>query len=550
MNKRLEVALALANNNQMQRALEQLKALENDQECREPALQLSVKIALATKNYSLAKTKLMLLCQLNPRNFQYLSTLVDISISQQDIKSVCEYYRTFLDNNSNHAVAWFNYAYYLKKIGKFEAAITGYKQALNLNISAQHELYLNMSVIYADHLRDDVNAKLCLQKAIEIHPSYSDAMYNLGNLFEQQGDKEQAHTWFIKAYDADSSNTDAIARIADLKKFSSEDDAVIKKLEQLLHHKNLHDEQRSNLLFALGKAYDDCQRYEQAFSHYSEGNKLDKDMYPKYDKTGHSQFVNSIIEHYSAEKFTSNTDENGRFSPIFICGMFRSGSTLTEQVLAAHPAITAGGEIDFFPRFIANSPLSYPEGMAALSSGELETIANNYTEKLQHVFPDAGLLTDKRPDNFLYLGMIKQLFPRAKIVFTERNMLDNCLSVFFLRLGASMNYSTSIIDAKHYYQEQQRLLRHWQTLFGDDIFVCRYEQLIETPKQHINELLTFLGLDWSDSCMRFYNIKNTVKTASVWQVRQPLYTSSSGRWKNYAAQLGTLGVTLPKNEEL
>ena len=226
--------------------------------------------------------------------------------------------------------------------------------------------------------------------------------------------------------------------------------------------------------------------------------------------------------------------------PIFVCGMYRSGSTLTEQVLAGHPRVQAGGEIDFLPT-LANTALApFPAALSRISQANLNQIAARYLDDLARIFPSADYVTDKRPDNFLYIGLIKSLFPDAPIIHTTRNALDNCLSVFFLHLDHRMGYALSLMDIAHYYRQYRRLMDHWKVLYGPDILDFDYDAFVREPRIAVERLLAFCGLDWHEDCMNFHNVRNAVKTASVWQVREPLYQRSSGRWRNYAGNLAPL----------
>jgi len=220
--------------------------------------------------------------------------------------------------------------------------------------------------------------------------------------------------------------------------------------------------------------------------------------------------------------------------------MFRSGSTLTEQVLAAHSDVTAGGEIGFVPALVRSELAPFPGRIAQVSAAELEALAARYLAELAKLFPGARHVTDKRPDNFLHIGLIKTLFPNAKIIHTTRNALDNCLSVFFLHLDHSMGYALDLLDTAHYYREYRRLMAHWRTLYGDDILDFDYDAFVRAPRPAVERLLQFCGLEWQEQCMAFEQVENAVKTASVWQVREPLYQRSSGRWRNYARHLDPL----------
>jgi hypothetical protein len=228
--------------------------------------------------------------------------------------------------------------------------------------------------------------------------------------------------------------------------------------------------------------------------------------------------------------------------------MFRSGSTLVEQVLSAHPAVIAGGEMDFFPRLVRGTLSPFPASMAALDSARATALAEQYRADVSKRFPEArraGFVTDKRPDNFLLIGLIKRLFPAAKFVHTVRSPLDNCLSIYFQHLDqAAASYSSDLRDIGHYYGQYQRLMTHWRSLFPDDIFDLRYDAFVREPAPALAELLTFLGLEWDDSCLEFHCQPGVVKTASYWQVRRPFYTQASGRWGNYREHLGPLREAL------
>ena len=165
---------------------------------------------------------------------------------------------------------------------------------------------------------------------------------------------------------------------------------------------------------------------------------------------------------------------------------------------------------------------------------------------LARLFPHGERVTDKRPDNFLYIGLIKSLFPDAKIVHTVRDPLDNCLSIYFLHLDHGMSYALDLADIAHYYAQYRRLMAHWKTLYGADIFDLDYDALVREPRPAIERLTQFCGLEWEEACLSFEQAARAVKTASVWQVRERLYQRSSGRWRNYAAHIAPLQTYLRK----
>jgi hypothetical protein len=230
-------------------------------------------------------------------------------------------------------------------------------------------------------------------------------------------------------------------------------------------------------------------------------------------------------------------------APLFISGMYRSGSTLIEQMLAGHSRVAAGGELDLIPA-LAASIRGYPEAVADAGSDQIEKWREFYLSGLPVPLRADGIVTDKRPDNFLHIGLIKTLFPTAKIVHTRRNPLDNLLSLYFLHLDPSMAYALDLEDAAHWYGHYLRLMAHWKALYPEDILDVDYDDLVKDPEPVIGRLLEFVGLDWEDGCLEFHRSERAVRTASVWQVREPLHKRSSDRWRNYATQLEPLQAAL------
>jgi Sulfotransferase family len=222
--------------------------------------------------------------------------------------------------------------------------------------------------------------------------------------------------------------------------------------------------------------------------------------------------------------------------PVFIVGMFRSGSTLLEQILSAHEAVQSGGELPLVPR-IAQLLRPYPAVVAGASRTQLDQLANVYLAEVRKIFPDAGVVTDKRPDNFEHVGLIKRMFPSARIIYTHRNPLDICVSTHFLHIDAAVSWASTPEDTAHQIIQCARLMAHWLQLYPDDILTVDYERLLAEPEAQTRAILSFLDLPWSESCMAFHAARTQVRTASVWQVREPLHHRAVGRWRNYAGQL-------------
>ncbi|MCA3003279.1 MAG: sulfotransferase [Rhodocyclaceae bacterium] len=463
------------------------------------------------------------------------------------ISEAIEAYQQLLLHTPGLPDSWYNLALLQKRMGAFDAALGSYQEALNRGISQPEEVHLNRAVIFSDCLRQEAAAESALRNALELNPRYLPALLNLANLYEDLARRDEALAQYEALLAIAPKHYEALARYVSLRGVTGADDPLVKRLKSAIADPAANAMDQASLGFALGKVLDACGEFDQAFAAYVHANqssragaRMGAGRSP-YDRQGHERFVDQLMQAFAlpaAHPATPAPDSSP--CPIFICGMFRSGSTLAEQVLAGHSRMRAGGEIDFIPALVRNELAPFPASMAQLSAPNLEKYALLYRNRLSTMFPGAAHITDKRPDNFLYIGLIKRLFPNAKIIHTTRNALDNCLSIYFLHLGHGMGYALDLLDTGHYYKQYQRLMAHWKLLYGDDILTLDYDTLVHEPRPAIESLLDFVGLDWDENCLHFQHVKNAVKTASVWQVREGLYQRSSGRWRNYAQQLEPL----------
>ena len=459
------------------------------------------------------------------------------------------------------AECWYRLGLLERRRGNPAAALAAYERALAANLSRPEEAYLNRGVIYADDLLDYPAAEREFERALELVPNYVPALLNLGNLHEDLGRRERASTAYGRILALDPDHAEALARRANLHAFESADDPMIGHLQTAMARPDIGPADRANLGFALGRALDACGAYEAAFVAYERANHDSRASVPpeasRYDPGAHERYVDRLIAAFPvrpsaiAEKCPGMVSAAGAMMgdgprPIFVCGMFRSGSTLTEQMLAGHPRVAAGGEIDFLPRLVTQMHARYPEAAATLTPAESAAHARRYLDLLARIAPKADFVVDKRPDNFLHIGLIKTLFPDAKIVHTVRDALDNCLSIFFLHLDQRMSYALNLCDIGHYFVQYRRLMKHWRAVFGGDIVDFDYDRFIASPISSGTHLLESLGLGWDERCLGRRNIERPVKTASVWQVREPIYQHSSGRSRHYAAQLTPLRAYLDK----
>ena len=293
---------------------------------------------------------------------------------------------------------------------------------------------------------------------------------------------------------------------------------------------------RESLHFALAKTLDDCGRYDEAFAQYEIGNRGSAGRLQPYDRKTEEDRVAEILRMFSAEWLAGREPVSDR-PLVFISGMFRSGSTLFEQMLAAHPRVAAGGEIDYFGRELALSGKPFPAAVAALDADGWRRLGTGYIEYLDRTFPAGAMVTNKRPDAFAWLGLLKALFPNARFVNTVRNPLDTCLSIYFQQLDGRIAYANDLANIAHHYAQYQRLMDHWKRLFGASIFDAVYDEFIVDRRVVTQELLDSSACHGTRAAWSSSELPNRVRTASVWQVREPVYRKSSGRWRNYERQL-------------
>jgi tetratricopeptide (TPR) repeat protein len=443
-------------------------------------------------------------------------------------------YQTLLAVKADLPDGWFNLGWLQRQAREFEDALASYQMALELGVPGPEEAHLNRAVILSDFLHRPYEAMAELDAALRKNPNYVPALLNLGNLHEDLGRRDEAKAAYSRALEAEPDNALALARLAGVSHSPEPDPALEARLSDAISGASAAGQ--ADLGFALGALLDASGQYDEAFEAYRAANAASQaaaGTAGPYDRAAQEGFVDRSIAAY-ARPFPND----GELAPVFICGLFRSGSTLVEQIVGGHSGVEAGGELDLIPA-LASRIDPYPEAVAGADS---ETVASWREFYLSGLPRGLGghLITDKRPDNFLHVGLIKTLFPAAKIIHTRRNPLDNLLSLYFLHLDPGMSYALDLEDAAHWHREYERLIAHWKSLYPDDIHDVDYDSLVRDPQPVIGELLRFLGLEWEDRCLDFQRHERAVKTASVWQVREPLHSRSSGRWRHYERHLQTI----------
>ncbi len=437
--------------------------------------------------------------------------------------------------------AHYEFAWLLRQLGDYTHALRAYQTAIDHGAREPEEIHLNRAVIYTDALHDHAAAERELQTALALRPGYLPALLNLGNLCEDLGRRDDAAQAYRRALAIDGAlRLEALARL--LKLHVEPIASFLAQAQAALRDHRVQALTRANLAFAVGHALEHLRRYEEAFAAFEQANALAASGGPPYNPARHERIVDALIG------ATPDIDSNARSdSPtlLFVCGMFRSGSTLIEQVLSAHAHVSSAGELAFFPNLAAAQSQPFPECMANWSNADLTRIADAYRALMQNhcAGPAPHYFVDKRPDNFLLLPLIRRVFPRARILYTRRDPVDNALSAYQQHLDqAAAPYSSSLTGIAHFYAQQERLFAHYQESFRNDLVVFDYERFVADPTTELRRILGELQLDWDPGCLDFHQRPSAVKTASVWQVRQPVHQKSRQRWLPYRRQLAPLLV--------
>jgi tetratricopeptide (TPR) repeat protein len=384
------------------------------------------------------------------------------------------------------------------------------------------------------------------RRAIELDPQNSDAHCLLGSILMQLGRFRDAAAAYDLGIALNRWQIGAYHDIAHVKKLTEADRPLVAQMEWMLKEYGLVEEVQAELHFALGKAFNDLAEYENAIRHFDEGNRI-RHQSTSYNRMEHAAGVDRQISTFTAEFLSRNAASGSDCElPILILGMPRSGTTLVEQILSSHPEVAAGGELGFWaeqgPRVLMNA-------IGDFDPAQINDIARDYLAVLTAISPTARRVTDKRPHNTHYIALIYSVFPRARIIHCRRHPVDTCLSIYFQSFARRMDFAYDRGDLLDFHRQYQRLMAHWrEVLPADRFFEIQYEELVADRELWTRKMIEFCGLDWNDACLYSERNPRPVRTASVWQARQPVYQTSVARWRHYEPWLGCLRELLSDAE--
>lgn len=380
-------------------------------------------------------------------------------------------------------------------------------------------------------------------------PNFLPALSGLGQQWMQQGRIDEAVALFEKLKEVNPAQ--GISALMDARHFP-EEEATLEKLEESAKRPSLEGSLRSGLLFKLVTAWEKRKQYDKAFEIAKQANEASLRTL-QYDPKAHRNrsariryaFSSSLYKHRAGSGVSATL-------PVFVVGMPRSGTTLVEQIIAGHSDIFGAGELDLIPNVMqglnrwerhVGSGREYPDCIDDLTVKASQGIANNLLKELQDYAPEAKYIVDKLPHNFENIGLIKFLFPNARIISVRRDPRDIALSNYFTNYQAKhggMGFAYDLTHIGEQLADHNLMMHHWQQVFPNQILEVHYEQVINDLESSARKMLDYIGVEWQPEVLKFNELERSVKTASVWQVRQPLYKTSKAKWRHYKGQLAPL----------
>jgi tetratricopeptide (TPR) repeat protein len=436
----------------------------------------------------------------------------------------------------------------LESLGRNAAAACAYRQAAAISPASMLGLIGTAKALLLDHR--EAEAERTLRTALLVEPGNAVALELLGTVLANVGRFDEAQTVLLHAAERSPLQAGSYYEVARCRRFTSADAPLIARMQATARLPTLQPGPRSKVHLALGKACEDLGDYEAAMRHFDEAETL-RNTISSFDVARFEAQVEQTIQDLSSARIAETARaENGDPLPILIVGLPRSGTTLVEQILSAHPDVHAAGELPFWiERGYAWSGLSAQLESEAAQAAYLDAAAADYLSLLRGLGGGAGRVTDKMPLNFLWAGLIHMALPRATIIHCQRSAIDTALSIHQTHFNARMPFPTGGPLLLAYIRGYRRLTAHWRRVLPADRFVeIRYEDLVRDADPVIRRMVAACGLPWDDACLRPEKNDRTVDTPSKWQVRQAIFPTAVGRWRRYERWLGALSELIDEAE--
>lgn len=443
----------------------------------------------------------------------------------------------------------------LHTAGRFREAIACFRRAVSLN-PANAMAHNNLGAALHESQRPE-EALVCYRKALSCNPQYPDALRNMGNALQSIGRIGEARRAYQAALSLAPRQATLYHSLSACWRFTAGDPYLAAMEALAADADGLGESEAMHLHFALAKALRDTGGHRRAFDHLVRANAL-KRRQVTYDEAGSLAQFAGIRAAFSPERMRAVSDGTAAAAgpqspvPIFVIGMMRSGTTLTEQILSSHTEITGGGELPVLRQSVEAvlDGRPWPDACASLPPARLAQIGARYRADLRRDFPGARYVVDKMPTNFLYAGVIALALPGARIVHMRRDPVDTCISCFSLLFKGDLPFTYDLAEVGRYYRAYEGLMEHWRRVLPPGLMLeIAYENLVGDLEGSARRLLAHCGLEWNAACLNYDKTERVVLTASAAQVRQPIYRTSIGRWRPYGDLLQPLFDALGRRFE-
>ena len=453
-------------------------------------------------------------------------------------------YEAALSHDPRYVTAYFNLGQALLRVGVVARAQTCLRRAVDLAPN-DAQVRSRFARVLAELGRSEEAVTEAL-RAVELDPASVVLRNDLGTIQATMGEFDAARESYRTALAMAPGYAKAAVNLAKIKRFTAEDDPDAALILAAAGHAPGDRDSRRDLHLALGKIHDDRGDWDTAFTHYDEANRPFAEI-ARADADTSLGLMDQVRAFFDADWFAGRAAEpEVDPTPVFIVGMPRSGTSLVEQILAAHPAVHGAGELseighmvaDIASRADASDP--YPGCMRSLDAEAVRALGQRYIAHLRTHSPDAARVTDKLPGNYLHLGFIATILPGARIIHCRRDPLDTAISLYFNDFGSGHDYSNDLRSIGRLIRGMRALMIHWEAVLGERMLAVDYETLVADPEPEARRMVRHVGLEWEDACLRPHEVSRPVHTASKWQVRQPVYRRSAGRAHRYDRFLGPL----------
>ena len=451
-------------------------------------------------------------------------------------------FKRALDLDPNFLPSKNNLANSYKAIGNFEKAEFYYKNVLKIKPNYIQALnnYANLKALIFDYYP----AIELYNEALKIKENDETILFTLANAYHAIGQTHKTKEIAEKILKLNPKHVSAHKLLSSIVDYSK-DQANLDQMEDIILEKDLSNPQIVDLSFALGKAYEDLKKFEKSFFYLEKANKIKKND-ANYNITEERNFFETIKNTFQNFNFKNEKKIFSKIKPIYICGMPRSGTTLVEQIIASHNDVYGAGELVYIQKLIKEYFLVENELSIEKVKEELEVEENfinkEYFKMMDfHKFKENNF-TDKAPQNYRWLGILKIFFPNCKIIYCKRNAKDNCLSIYKNFFAADdMKWAFDQSDIANYYNLHLNLMDYWKSKLGNFIYEINYENLVSNKEEEVKKLIKFCDLEWDPSCLNHHkNNKTPIKTVSISQARKPVYQSSVNSNSNYEKYLSEM----------